>query len=141
MSIPTHAHGPFQELVGYETLSEGGRPYLRLPVRRDLLNPHGVLHGGVSLTLLDAIGGRSLVGQLVPATGQRILSSVTVTLTTDFMLGVRDGVLFATGSPDHIGKTVAYVSVQLRHNAMDGPLVARGLGTYRVYTRSLVSPV
>jgi len=140
VSIPTHAHGPFQELVGYETLSEGGRPYLRLPVRRDLLNPHGVLHGGVSLTLLDAIGGRSLVGQLVPATGQRILSSVTVTLTTDFMLGVRDGVLFATGSPDHIGKTVAYVSVQLRHDAMDGPLVARGLGTYRVYTRSLVSP-
>jgi len=140
VSIPTHAHGPFQELVGYETLSEGGRPYLRLPVRRDLLNPHGVLHGGVSLTLLDAIGGRSLVGQLVPATGQRILSSVTVTLTTDFMLGVRDGVLFATGSPDHIGKTVAYVSVELRHDAMDGPLVARGLGTYRVYTRSLVSP-
>ena len=140
MSIPTHAHGPFQELVGYETLIEGGRPYLRLPVRRDLLNPHGVLHGGVSLTLLDAIGGRSLVGQLVPATGQRILSSVTVTLTTDFMLGVRDGVLFANGSPDHIGKTVAYVSVQLRHNAMDGPLVARGLGTYRVYTRSLVRP-
>jgi len=128
-------------LVGYETLTEGDRPYLRLHLRRDLLNPHGVLHGGVSLTLLDAIGGRSLVGQLVPATGQRILSSVTVTLTTDFMLGVRDGVLFATGSPDHIGKTVAYVSVELRHNAMDGPLVARGLGTYRVYTRSLVSPV
>jgi len=141
VSIPTHAHGPFQELVGYETLSEGGRPYLRLPVRRDLLNPHGVLHGGVSLTLLDAIGGRSLVGQLVPATGQRILSSVTVTLTTDFVLGVRDGVLFANGSPDHIGKTVAHVSVQLLHNALDGPLVSRGLGTYRVYTRSLVSPI
>ena len=100
MSVPTHAHGPFQELVGYETLTEGDRPYLRLHLRRDLLNPHGVLHGGVSLTLLDAIGGRSLVGQLVPATGQRILSSVTVTLTTDFMLGVRDGVLFATGSPE-----------------------------------------
>ena len=83
MSVPTHAHGPFQELVGYETLTEGDRPYLRLHLRRDLLNPHGVLHGGVSLTLLDAIGGRSLVGQLVPATGQRILSSVTVTLTTD----------------------------------------------------------
>ena len=141
MSVPTHAHGPFQELVRYETLTEGDRPYLRLPVRRDLLNPHGVLHGGVSLTLLDAIGGRSLVVHVVPATGQRILSSVTVTLTTDFMLGVRDGVLFATGSTDHIGKTVAYVSVELRHNAMDGPLVARGLGTYRVYTRSLVSPV
>jgi acyl-coenzyme A thioesterase 13 len=82
-----------------------------------------------------------LVDRPVPGTGQRILSSVTVTLTTDFLLGVRDGVLYATGSPDHIGKTVAHVSVQLRHNALDGPLVARGLGTYRVYTRSLVSPV
>jgi acyl-coenzyme A thioesterase 13 len=34
---------------------------------------------------------------------------------------------------------VAYVSVQLRHNALDGPLVARGLGIYRIYTRSLVT--
>jgi acyl-coenzyme A thioesterase 13 len=138
---PTHAHGPFQELVGYETFVDAGLPHLRLPVRRELLNPHGVLHGGVSLTLLDAIGGRVLVDRPIPGTGQRILSSVTVTLTTDFLLGVRDGVLYATGSPDHIGKTVAHVSVQLRHNALDGPLVSRGLGTYRVYTRSLVSPI
>lgn len=141
MSTPTHVHGPFQELVGYETIVADGRPYLRLPVRRELLNPHGVLHGGVSLTLLDAIGGRSLIDQRVPASGQIIMSSVTVTLTTDFLLGVRDGVLFATGSPDHIGKTVAYVSVQLRHNDLYGPLIARGLGTYRVYARSLVRPV
>ena len=32
------------------------------------------------------------------------------------------------------------LDLALAHDAMDGPLVARGLGTYRVYTRSLVSP-
>lgn len=57
------------------------------------------------------------------------------------MPGVRDGVLFADGSPDYIGKTVAYVPVHRRHDAMEVPMVARGLGTYRVCTRSLVSPV
>ena len=137
----THRHGPFQDLVGYEILEGDAGPYFRLPVRRDLLNPHGVIHGGVTLTLLDGIGGRSLVDRIVPATGQRVLSSVTVTLTTDFILAVSSGTLFALATPDHIGKTLAYVSVQLRQDALDGPVIARGLGTYRIYTKSLLKAV
>lgn len=142
-STPTAAprHGPFQDLVGYETAFDGERPYLRLPIRRDLLNPNGVIHGGVALTLLDAIGGRTLANRIVPANGQRILSSVTISLTTDFMLAVDRGVLFATGSADHIGKTVAYVSVELHHDDLAGPLVARGVATYRIYSKSLAKPV
>jgi uncharacterized protein (TIGR00369 family) len=137
----TRRHGPFQDLVGYEILGGDAEPYFRLPVRRDLLNPHGVIHGGVTLTLLDGIGGRSLVDRIVPATGQRVLSSVTVTLTTDFILAVSSGTLFALATPDHIGKTLAYVSVQLRQDALDGPVIARGLGTYRIYTKSLLKAV
>lgn len=137
----THRHGPFQDLVGYEILNGDAGPYFRLPIRRDLLNPHGVIHGGVTLTLLDAVGGRSLIDRIVPSTGQRVLSSVTVTLTTDFILAIGSGTLFAQATPDHIGKTLAYVTVQLRHDGLGGPVIARGLGTYRIYTKSLLKSV
>ena len=140
-SAATHRHGPFQDLVGYEILNGDAGPYFRLPIRRDLLNPHGVIHGGVTLTLLDAVGGRSLIDRIVPSTGQRVLSSVTVTLTTDFILAIGSGTLFAQATPDDIGKTLAYVTVQLHHDALGGPVIARGLGTYRIYTKSLLKPV
>jgi hypothetical protein len=39
---PTYAHGPFQELVGYEILDDPQGSCFRLPVRRDHINHHGV---------------------------------------------------------------------------------------------------
>lgn len=139
-SAPTHGHGPFQELVGYEILDDGGPACFRLPLRRDHINPHGVVHGGVLMTLLDAAGGRCLVGGRVPESGEKILSSVTASLTSEFMRPVRTGTLYATATADHIGKLLAYVSIQVNLDAPDGPLVARGLGTFRIYARSLVKP-
>ncbi|MDP1693681.1 MAG: PaaI family thioesterase [Burkholderiaceae bacterium] len=135
---PTHSHGPFQDLVGYEILDGESGPYFRLPIRRDHINPHGVVHGGVLMTLLDAAGGRALVDKTVPGNGATILSSVTASLTTEFMLAARQGTLYATAAPDHIGKLLAYVTMQVCLDAIDGPLVARGMATFRIYTSSLV---
>ncbi len=137
----TYSHGPFQQLVGYDILHGENGLYFRLPIRRDHLNPHGVLHGGVPLTLLDAVGGRTLIDRPIPGSGQLIQSSVTVTLTVDFMRAVGTGILFASATPDHIGKTLAYVSVKVTLDALDGDVVSRGIGTYRIYTKSLVKTV
>lgn len=82
--------------MGYDILNSGHGLYFRLPIRRDHLNPHGVLHGGVPLTLLDAVGGRTLIDRPIPGSGQLIQSSVTVTLTVDFMRAVGAGILFAS---------------------------------------------
>lgn len=100
-----------------------------------------MLHGGVPLTLLDAVGGRTLIDRPIPGSGQLIQSSVTVTLTVDFMRAVGTGILFASATPDHIGKTLAYVSVKVTLDALDGDIVSRGIGTYRIYTKSLVKAV
>lgn len=126
--------------MGYEILDGEQGPYFRLPVRRDHINPHGVVHGGVLMTLLDAAGGRCLVDRTVPGTGDTILSSVTASLTSEFMLAVRTGTLYASATPDHIGKMLAYVNIRVGLDAIDGPLVARGIATFRIYTRSLVKP-
>jgi len=137
----SYFHGPFQQLVGYDILNNERGLYFRLSIRRDHLNPHGVLHGGVPLTLLDAVGGRSLIDRPIPGNGQLIQSSVTVTLTVDFMRAVSAGVLFASATPDHIGKTLADVSVKVTLDALDGDIVSRGIGTYRIYTKSLVKSI
>jgi uncharacterized protein (TIGR00369 family) len=137
----SYFHGPFQQLVGYDILHNERGLYFRLPIRRDHLNPHGVLHGGVPLTLLDAVGGRTLIDRRIPGSDQRILSSVTVTLTVDFMRAIGSGILFASATPDHIGKTLAYVSMKVTLDALDGDIVSRGIGTYRIYTKSLVKAV
>ena len=137
----SYFHGPFQQLVGYDILHNERGLYFRLPIRRDHLNPHGVLHGGVPLTLLDAVGGRTLIDRRIPGSDQLILSSVTVTLTVDFMRAIGSGVLFASATPDHIGKTLAYVSVKVTLDDLDGDIVSRGIGTYRIYTKSLVKAV
>lgn len=109
----TYSHGPFQQLVGYDILHGENGLYFRLPIRRDHLTPHGVLHGGVPLTLLDAVGDRTLIDRPIPGSGQLIQSSVTVTLTVDFMRAIGAGIMFASATPDHIGKTLAYVSVKV----------------------------
>lgn len=46
-----------------------------------------------------------------------------------------------SATPDHIGKTLAYVSVRVTLDALDGDIVSRGIGTYRIYTKSLVKSV
>jgi uncharacterized protein (TIGR00369 family) len=127
--------------VGYDILNGEHGLYFRLPIRRDHLNPHGVLHGGVPLTLLDAVGGRTLIDRPIPGSDQLIQSSVTVTLTVDFMRAVGAGILFASSTPDHIGKTLAYVSVKVTLDDLYGDIVSRGIGTYRIYTKSLVKAV
>lgn len=136
----TRRQSPFQTLVGYQIVQDDAGLVLTLPIRDDLLNVQGVIHGGVALTLLDAVGGRALMGRTIPSTGQTIQSSVTATLTTDFIGAVSSGVLYACATPDHIGKTLAYVSLRLTHGAVDGPVIARGLATYRIYTKSLDPP-
>lgn len=134
----SYSHGPFQLLIGYDIVNDEKGLYVRLPIRRDHLNPHGVLHGGVLFTLLDAVGGRSLVDRTTPDSGERILSSATISLTVDFMRLVSAGVLYASATPDRVGKSVAFVSVKVTLDALDGEIVSRGIGTYRFYTRSLV---
>lgn len=124
-------HGPFQDMVGYTLGADAqGGICARLPIRPEHLNLHGVLHGGVLLTLLDAIGGRVL-----KAADERIQSVVTINLSADFILPVSSGVLYATGTADKVGKTIAYVSVKITLDSPDGEIVARGHSSWRVFTK------
>lgn len=137
---PLRDHGPFQDLVGYEIHRGAEGIYFTLAVRREHLNPNGVVHGGVTMTLLDAAGGGALVDKPIPGTGELVRSSVTASLTSELAMAVREGTLYASGTVDHIGKLLAYVNMRVCLDALDGPLVARGVATFRIYARSLARP-
>ena len=133
MNSAVFNHGPFQDLVGYEIVKlPDATIAVRLPIRNDHLNLHGVLHGGVLLTLLDAVGGRVL-----KATSDRIESVVTISMSTDFVQPIGAGVLYATASADKIGKTIGYVSMRVTADAPNGDVIARAHGSYRVFAKSL----
>lgn len=134
-------HGPFQDLVGYQIHRGAQGIYFTLAVRREHINPNGVVHGGVLMTLLDAAGGGALVDQAIPGTDDVVRASVTVSLTSELAKPVRKGVLYASGTVDHVGKLLAYVTMRVCLDALDGPLVARGVATFRIYARSLETPV
>ena len=134
-------HGPFQNPVGYRIHQGAQGIYFTLAVQREHINPNGVVHGGVLMTLLDAAGGGALVDQAIPGTDDVVGLSVTVSLTSELAKPVRQGVLYASGTVDHVGKLLAYVTMRVCLDALDGPLVARGVATFRIYPRSLAAPV
>jgi 1,4-dihydroxy-2-naphthoyl-CoA hydrolase len=93
-----HSHSGFDSLVGLQILEAGpDRVVGELLVRPELLQPFGILHGGVLCTLVETIG--SVGGGLwYGERGQ----AVGVSNATDFLRAVRaDARLSVVGLPVH----------------------------------------
>ena len=79
---------PFIKLIGLELveLKEGGEAVLRLRMRDELRQPHGVLHGGATASIIDtatAFAVISVLGENEKAT--------TVDLTVHYLRPVTEG--------------------------------------------------
>ena len=73
----------------------------RLPIRAELLNTDGDLHGGTVVGFADAVCGIGSVAHLPEgATG-----TVTVELKANLLRNVREGVLRCEGTLVHAGRT------------------------------------
>lgn len=114
---------PFASHLGIQLIERGdGRAVLTLDLRQELMNSFEAAHGGVVMTLLDiamATAARTLDPKAVGA--------ITVEMKTSFM-GVGKGLLTATGTCLHLGKSVAFCEGKV-HNA-DGKLAAHATGTF-----------
>ncbi len=115
----------FATLVGFE-LVEVRRDYaaLTVPVRSELLQPAGVVHGGVHATLLDSV--------VVPAIGSAYESEVafsTIELGVRYLGPVTGGELLAEGWVVKRGRSIAFCAAELRN---DGELVATATLTYKI---------
>jgi uncharacterized protein (TIGR00369 family) len=121
-------HIPFVELLGFELLRfEHGEAEIALPLRDELTNSWGVVHGGVTMTLLDVVmahAARSPGEDGVAETS----GVVTVEMKTSFL---RPGLgrLVGTGRRLHRTASLAFCEGSLVD--IEGQLVAHASGTFK----------
>jgi uncharacterized protein (TIGR00369 family) len=95
---------PFFCLMGIDVVSmEQGKAVLRMGVRPDMHNGAGWLQGGMFTALADEAIALALYTQLSP--GEEI---ATISESTSFIRGVKDGILVAEGRVVKKGRRVAF---------------------------------
>ena len=103
-------HGGFTRLVGLRFAEvSADRVVLRCPVTADLLQPYGLVHGGVHATLAETAA--SVAGALWFADRGKV---VGVSNHTDFLRAVRGGELRAEATPLARGRTTQLWQVEVR---------------------------
>ncbi|HEX6279567.1 MAG TPA: PaaI family thioesterase [Pyrinomonadaceae bacterium] len=115
---------PFSKLIGMRmTDIRPKEAVIELDVRDDLLQPGGILHGGVTATLIDtamAFAVRTYLSDTEP--------TATIDLTVHYLRPISSGRAVCTARVVRPGKRIFTVSAEV-HNG-EGKLLATGLSTY-----------
>jgi 1,4-dihydroxy-2-naphthoyl-CoA hydrolase len=119
MSNPTVKQPPFAKLVGITiTHVSPERITAELPVRDELTNGRGILHGGAIMALADNLGGHATVVNLKPG-----FSTTTIESKTNFFAALPAGdTAHAECTPLHRGRTTMVWQTRITRN--DGRLAA-----------------
>jgi uncharacterized protein (TIGR00369 family) len=113
----------FARLIGLEYQdASGDRVVIRCAVKPDLLQPYGILHGGVHCAIIETAASTGAALWLVAQRGGGKV--VGVSNQTDFLRAVTDGELVAEALPIHRGRSQQLWAVEIRDG--EGRLAARG---------------
>jgi uncharacterized protein (TIGR00369 family) len=115
---------PFVRLIGMQLVElEIGRAEIRLKMRDELRQPYGLLHGGVTASLIDTATAFAILGNL--AEGE---TASTVDLTIQYLRPHTEGTINCTAKVTRAGKRLLFVSAEVVNE--EGKLVATALSTY-----------
>jgi acyl-CoA thioesterase len=123
---PGTSIGPLAEMLHISNLGVGdGRATYRLDVTADLLNPHGVLHGGAVYTMIDYSMGGATMAAL--AEGE---ICATIEIKTNYLASVRGGSLTCATEIVKQGRKVVFLESRVTDE--NGKLVATASGSFAV---------
>lgn len=126
MDSDDRAQFPLRRFLGMEIEDvEPGRAVARVEVSADLLNPNGVVHGGVMFTMVDTAMGKATLSVLED--GQRCAS---VEVQMRFLRPVTGGHLEAVARLIQPGRKIVHLEARVHDG--EGTLVASGTGTFVV---------
>ncbi len=126
-------HIPFVELLGMELQRfEPGVAEIVLPIRDELTNSWGVMHGGATMTLLDVAMAHAARSPH-PVTGDIPPGVVTVEMKTTF---IRPGLGVLRGVGKLLHRTASMAFCEGSVTDEQGLLLAHATGTFK-YTRGL----
>ena len=94
------------QIVGFDNNSLTAR----MPVDKRTLQPHGRLAGGASLALAETVG--SIAANLVLDPAKTI--GVGLEINGNHVRPVKDGHIFATATPEALGRTTQIWSIRIR---------------------------
>jgi 1,4-dihydroxy-2-naphthoyl-CoA hydrolase len=115
------ARGGFEVALGMTfTRASADGVEVEVPVRPELLQPYGLVHGGVYSSIIETAAS---VGAALFAmrNGQ---TTVGLENTTSFLRAVRSGKLIAIARPLHRGRATQVWEVEVRNN--EGKVAATG---------------
>ena len=132
---------PFNRLFGLKVDSlNPGSVSIRFEMKKELIGNfvHGILHGGVISSVLDAAGGLTAASSIMDKMkdkptdeiAKRIMKTGTIDLRVDYLRPGRGQYFRATSSIMRAGNRVAVTRMEL-YNDKD-LLIAVGTGTYIV---------
>lgn len=104
---------------------------ISMPVDHRTHQPFGLLHGGASVALAETVG--SVAAQLTVDSNERMC--VGLDINANHVRGVREGKVFGTARPLHLGSTTQVWEIRVTHQSVDGPLVCVSRLTMSVLQR------
>ena len=119
---------PFGQMVGFTVRSGrrgGGKASATLDVRPELLNPHGVVHGGVLFSIADTLMGAALYTTLAPGE-----TCATIEIKIHFLQPVIKGKIRCRTRLVHRGSRIAVLE---SHISVGRLQVAQALGTFAIF--------
>jgi acyl-CoA thioesterase len=118
--------GPLAEMLHITNLGAGeGRATYRLQVTPELLNPHGVLHGGAVYTMVDYSMGGATMAVLPP---DQICTTIEIKI--NYLASVRGGTLTCVTGVVKQGRTIVFLESKVTGD--DDKLVATASGSFAV---------
>jgi uncharacterized protein (TIGR00369 family) len=115
---------PYLRHLGIELVEvEAGKAVMRMPMKEELRQPYGLLHGGATASLIDTATAFAVVSV---TTGEE--KCTTVDLTVHYLRPVINETTICTATIVRAGKRLITVSAEV-HNE-HGKLIATALSTY-----------
>jgi acyl-CoA thioesterase len=115
---------PFAQLLGIELDNiSNGTATLGLTVRKELLQNHGMVHGGAIASLIDTATAFAIISLLAPS--ERV---TTVDLTVSYLRPLTEGRITAVARVLRSGRRLFVVSAEVFDK--DGKLATTALSTY-----------
>jgi acyl-CoA thioesterase len=117
---------PYIKLLGMELIDlRDGEAVLRLKMRDELRQPHGLLHGGATASLIDTATAFAVITKLEPDE-----KASTVDLTVHYLRPVIDETILCTARVVKAGKRLLTVSADVVSSNDKEKLVATAISTY-----------
>lgn len=115
----------YGKLLGITIERGEARARSSIQVRPELLNPHGVLHGGVMYSLADQAMGAAVYSLLEEAE-----SCATIEIKIVYIAPVAEGQVECEARVVNKGRRVAVLEADVQNG---GRMVAKALGTFAIF--------